>query len=502
MSKKQVIAKGDEARAKIMKGADFLADCVKQTLGPYGQNWILPNVKKVTNDGLAVAAEIRLDDEIENEGARAMHKIALAVADKAFDATSTATVLAQSILKEASKYLGNKEKGIIAKRSAIDIKEQINKECKEVSAKLWGMTEPITTKKGLVKSAMVSVEDQILADLIGDMQYELGPEGYIISETGDGAESTIERVSGFRVENSLATALVLNNQEKQCMDVSEVGVILTNHNITDMKPLAPMLELLAKSGTKKVVVLGRMFSMQAVQMCLQNMNQGGMEIYPLNAPFGNQVEMLKDLQALVGGTMIHDEERGLEDVQVSDVGFAKRVIANKNSSTFIVDRNEERVGERIKALEDKLKSDMSDWNRQKLNERLAQLKNGFAILKVGSTSVDDKSYKKDKVEDAVNAVRLAYQGGVVPGAGLAFKMIADGLPDDYILKTPLKSIHKHIVESAPTGFVIEEWVKDPTKVLDIALHEACLGAGVIATAGGVAVFSNEPEGCKCASSGQ
>jgi len=497
MYKKQIIVKGDEVRAKIIKGADYLAECVKATLGPFGQNWILPNIKKVSNDGLAVASEIRMEDEVENEGAKAMHRIATAVAEKAFDATSTAVTLAQAILKESSKLLGNREKGIIAKKSPIDIKYQIEKECEEVSAKLLALATPIKSKAQLVESAMVSVENKELAELIGNMQWDLGPDGYIIADTAGDTKSTIERVAGYRVENSFSTALIINNQETQSMEVVDTAIILTNYTIGDMKPFQSVLEMLAKSGTKRVVIMAKMFSLQAIQTCLDNINRGGIQVYPLNAPVAYGPEYLKDIESVVGGTFYHDEERQLEDLLASDVGYAKKVIANKSHATFIVDKKNDKVATRVQELEDKLKSDISAYDKSKINERVAQLKNGFAVLKIGSSSSDDKSYRKDKVDDAVNAVRLALQGGVVAGAGLAYKEVADTLSDDYILKTPLRSINKWIMESAPSGFVIEDWVKDPAKVLDIALREACIGAGTIATVGGVAVFENEKPSCNC-----
>ena len=498
MYRKQIIVKGDEARAKLMKGADFVAESVKLTLGPYGQNWILPNVKKVSNDGLAVAMENRLDDEIENEGAKAIQRIMQNIADRVGDATSTGACVSQAILKESSKLLGNRDKGIIAKMSTQDVKQKLLKEYAIVAEKLTAMATQVTSREQLIESAMVSVENKELAELIGGVQWDLGKDGIILAETTNKPETTIERVSGFRVENSVATTIIVNNMEKGTLDLDDVHIILTNHNITSIEPLMALIENLNKMRVKKVVLMGRMFSNEAVQKCLQNIASGGVQIYPLNAPFGNQVEMLKDIAAVTGGAVCLDEEKNLEDILVTDVGFATHVSAGQNSSIFTTTKNPE-IEKRIVLLEQKLAAggSSSAYDRAKLEARIAQLKGGFAILKIGSLSTDEKSYKKDKVDDAVNAVRLALQEGVVAGAGLALVEIADSLPDDSLLKTPLKSVHKWITESAPTDFKIEPWVKDPAKVLRVAIEESCIGIASLVTSGGVAVFENERKVCNC-----
>lgn len=496
MRQVQIISKGDEARAKLMKGADYLAECVKLTLGPYGLNWALPNLKKPsTNDGMTVASEIRLEDEVENEGAKKMYKIAQNIADLAEDATTSGVTIAQAILKEASKQLGNRDKGIIAKMSPPELKEKIMNEYTEVASKLDGMAQLITTKEQLIECAMVSVENKELAEMIGSMQWELGPDGIILPEVSNKPETTIERVSGYRVENSFATSLIINNQEKLALELDDVGVIATNHNITSTKDLVPLFESLQKTKTKRVILIGRMFSLEAIQECMQNINAGGLQVYPINAPHGNQVEVLKDIASVTNAVACLDEERALEDIQVSDVGFAKRIVADKNSATFVADKTE-RVDKRLEDLENKLKASQSSaYDKAKLEGRIAQMKGGFAIMKIGSLSEGEKSYRKDKVDDCVGAVRRALKGGVVAGGGVALNTIADTLPDDYILKTPLRSVHKWIVESAPADFVIEEWVKDPVIVLKTALEQACIGIADLVTNGGVAVFEHEKPKC-------
>lgn len=488
--KKTIIAKGDHARAALMKGADTLAECVKSTLGPFGQNFFLEDKDVVTNDGVTVARAIKLDDEIENRGAKALREVAVSTVDEVGDGTTTSVTLAQAILKEASKYLGDPEKQRLAKRSPISIKKQIDEEVQHVTKALQEMAEPINTKEELIASALVSVEDEDLAEKIGGMQWELGKDGVIIVETATEPVTTIEKVNGFRIENSIGTSLIINNQEKQSLELEDVNVILTNYTINNIKPIEPLLNDLIKTGAKRVALVAKGFSSTAVQQCLANIEGGGLGIYPINAPFVNQVEILKDLASVIGATFIHEEERLLEDVLVTDVGFAKRIKASRKNSVFTGKDDEatrERIAKRAQQLKEKLTGEVSAFDRGALQQRVAQLENGFALLRVGSTSELERGYKKDKADDAVNAVRVALQEGVVPGAGLAFKQIAETLPDTYILKTPLQAINKHIMQSAPEGFVIESWVKDPVKVLRVALEKACSVAGTLATAGGVAV---------------
>ena len=493
----KIISKGLEARNKLIQGADYLADCVQPTAGPFGQNWFLEKGDKVTNDGVTIAREIEHEDEIVNRGIQAMRKAAVTTCDEVGDGTTTATALGRAILKEAVKKLPT-EKTLVGKMTPADLIRKIENERQEVSEKLYSMAKPIETKEDLINSARVSVEDDKLGEMIGSMQWELGKDGVIIAEETNERECSIKKVIGVRIDNGLGTSLVMNNQEKQMLDIEDYKTILTNHTITeaDFGTLFDgILTQLVNQGQKKIVIMARAFTNEAIQLCMENIKNGFMVI-PINAPYTDQTEIIKDLQAILGGRFINVEETSLADIMLSDVGYAKKVQARRMDAIFTgIDSPEaqERITKRIEELTQQLKGAESDFERNHINERLSQLKNGFAMLYVGANSEIERKRLKDKADDAVIAVRMAFQGGVVDGAGLAFKQISEGLPDDYLLKYPLLVVNQQIMSSAPEGFVIEDWVKDPAKVLDVALKNACSVAGTLATAvGATATQKSQP----------
>lgn len=495
-TKLKIARRGDDARKKLIKGADFAADCVKDTLGPYGRNWVFEKGRRVTNDGVSVARELELKDETEQLGLTMIREAAIKTNDMAGDGTTTAMTLAQAILKEASRFLGDDTRGISAKKTPIEIIRQVEKEKNEIIERLQEMSERIETRDDLIKSAKVSVEDDELAEMIGGTQWDLGRDGIILAEETAERTSSVEKIKGLRIDNGLGTSIVMNNQEKQALELSDTHVVLTNHIIKDFKPLKNLLDNLVKTGVTNLVIVARAFTPEAIQLCMENIHRGGLKIYPINAPYTDQAEIMKDLAAVLGGTFFHDEERNLEDMNVSDVGYADRVFARRYDAIFTGKDNEktqERVDARVKELTKKISGEQSEFEKKNLERRVAQLTNGFALVKIGALSDTERKYKKDKAEDAVHAVRAAFQEGVVPGAGIAFKDISDQLPDTYILKRPLLSIYEQIVATAPKDFVIEDWVKDPVKVLRVALDNACSVAVTLATAAGsVATERDKP----------
>lgn len=490
----KIVIHGVEARKKLIRGADFLADAVKSTLGPHGQNWFLEKNNRVTNDGATVAAEISHPKEIEERGVRALREATMKVNDMVGDGTTTATILAQAILKEASKNLSD-GKTFVGKLTPSELIKTITREKNEVLVSLEEMAVKIDTEQELIDSARVSVEDEELAGLIGKMQFELGPHGVILAEETAEPNSSIEKIPGVRIDNGFGTSLLLNNAEKQSLEVTNVPVLLTTHTLTDLKPLRKLGEQLGKAGVRSLVIVARGFGEQAIRDCMENI-KAGFNIWPINAPYTDQAEIMKDLSALLGAKFIHHESGELGDLNSSDIGFAERVDSKRSTTIFsgkINEKNKEAVKARVEELKQKLAGSASDFEKRLLNERIAQLENGYALLKIGAKSDKERGYKKDKADDAVNAVRAAYQEGVVPGAGLAFKEISEKLPDTYILKRPLLSIYEEIMSRAPEGFVIEPWVRDPVKVLRISLEEACSVAGAFATAGGaIAVEKEKP----------
>lgn len=501
--KSKVVLIGTEARNSLIKGANFLADAVKTTLGPYGQNFILEKGDRVTNDGVSIASEIELDNEVQNRGLMTLRKAAKDTNSEAGDGTTTAIVLAQAILSRAVTYLGDEQKGLTAKKTPAEIIKQIETERVEVTEKLEKMAEPIISEEQLIQSATVSVENEELGRLIGKAQWELGPDGILIAEDTAEKSSSVEKINGIRIDNGFGTSVVMNNQEKETLEVGKTHILLTNHTIqiSDLAqqvnekgerfgPVPPLMKLIIQLSrvSQSLVIVARAFTQDAIQVCVNNINSGSVKIYPLNAPYVDQSEIMKDMAAVVGGNFINSEAQTLEDINVSDLGLAGRVVASRYNAIItgeIDELSKQRVAKRIGELEERYAGSNSEFEKRNIKQRIAQLTNGFAIVKVGATSEVERKYKHDKVEDAVNAVRSAYQEGVVPGAGKAFENIAKDLPDTYLLKRPLMSIIEQIKATAPEGFVIGEWVKDPVKVLRVALKNACSVAGTLATAAGV-----------------
>lgn len=491
-TKNKIIKTGIRGRNELIKGADFLADAVKTTLGPFGQNFFLEKGNKVTNDGKTIASEMEHPREVPNRGLIALREAALKTDSETGDGTTSALVLAQAIIHEAVKQLQD-EKTFVGKMTPAELIRQIEDERIHIVEELKAMATPVDTKGALIDSARVSVEDPYLAELIGTTQFELGPEGVILAEETIEQESSIERFKGIQIDNGFGTSYSINNQEKQTLELDNILVLMTNHTFQNLEPLKKFGDQVVKTGARGMVLIARAFTSEAIKGCIEN-TRAGFAIHPMNAPYTDQNEIMRDLASVLGGRYIEVEESGLDSLMISDLGMATKIVSQRYSAVLTGGDDEkslERVNARIMEIEEKLKGTISDFQRKEYKRRLAQLKNGFAILKIGATSDKERTYKKDKADDAVNAVRAAFQEGTVPGAGIAFKTISDGLPDTYILKRPIRAIYEQIMASAPTDFKIEEWVRDPVKVLRIALEKACSVAGSLATATGVITMAKD-----------
>lgn len=501
--KKRVSKIGIPARDALVKGADYMANAVKSTLGPYGLNFALEKNGEITNDGVTIAREIcsgAIHDEIEARGARMMLEAATKTEERGCDGTTTATILAQAIIESAIENLP--QAGMINakganKRKPSEVKMQIEKECLEVVQKLNDMAIEIKDEKALIKSAFVSTGNQEISDLLGKTQWELGKEGYIIAEETANRFSSIERVHGIRIDNGIVSSLAINNAEKQTLELKDIPILLTDYIIRDLRPAISnfnpqtglgtgLINKMSEMGMTSLILVGRHFEPMAIRQCMDNM-KSGFNIYPVNAPYVDQKEVMKDLAAVLGGKFISTDIAQLESAQLSDLGYVSRLEANRIMSIFTGREDAHtalRVDARVEELRQQYKGSMSDFEKKLLDQRISQLTNGFAILKVGSITDIDRKFLKRKADDAVGAVRSALQEGVVPGAGQAFKEISEGMTDDSILKKPLMAIYNQIMFLAPEGFKIEKWVKDPVKVLRTALEHACSVASNFATAGG------------------
>lgn len=498
--KKRVLKFGVDARVASFRGAEVLAVGVRSSLGPYGLDFALDKGNEVTNDGVTIGREISsggIHDEIEAKGARMLLEAATKTEERGVDGTTTATILAYEITKEAITRLPMDQKDRSKKKKPSEIKLQIKKECEEVVQKLLDMSLKIEDEKTLIKSAMVSTGNKELADLIGKTQWELGPEGYIIAEETAEKISSVERIHGIRTDNGIVSSLAFNNAEKQALELKEIPIILTDYIIKSLYPAfmnvdqrtginSGLIGHLQARGINKVILIGSHFEGEAIRQCMDNI-KNGLEIYPINAPYVDQKEVMKDLAVISGARYISKENSTLESIAASDIGYLSHFIATRHNSIITGkedDNMEERVKVRVTELREQFKGSMSDFEKKLLEQRIGQLTNGFALLKIGSITELDRKYLKRKADDAVGAVRSALQEGTVAGAGLAFKEISNSLPEDYILKIPLLAINKQIMDSAPEGFKIEKWVRDPVKVLRIALEHACSVASVFANLGG------------------
>ena len=494
----KVIKVGISARDELAKGADFLADAVIRTLGPFGENFFIDKGNKITNDGVTVAGEIvnmgsetLIDgqpcNEFNKRGARALYEAASKTNDIAGDGTTTATLLAQAIYTVVSKKLG--KEGVSSAVRPTELIKQIEKERIEITDKLIALATPITTKEQLIASAIVSTEDKELGTLIGEAQWEVGKDGYLLAEETAEITSTVEKVRGIRIDNGFGTTALVNNPEKQTLEVEDCQILLTSLTMKDQPQWEVfkkrIMDPLAKTGARKIVVVARAWTDETIKFCMANI-QAGMNIYPLSAPYINMTQRMKDLAAVTGATFYDSENSDFDDMLLSGLGNIKKVVAKRMEAIITgTDANEVSVAARVEELEKELEGEVSEFAKKQLSERIAQLRNGFAIVKVGSPSDMERKRLYDKCVDAVNAVRAAFQEGTVPGAGLAYKQIAETLDDSYILKRPLMALYEQITSSAPTGFVIEDWVRDPLKVMRVALEQACVAAGSFATAGGV-----------------
>lgn len=486
--KQKVVLVGTAAREKLLKGANFGADAVKSTLGPYGQNAVsgLQGQIKITNDGKTIAHEIQLEDEIENLGWRVLKEAALKVDEEVGDGTTTAITLAQSTLTEGNKYL-KKEGSFVGKMSAVALSKKIGEETKEVIEKLALMATPVTTRDQLIEVARVSVEDVTLAELIGGTQWDLGKDGTIVPEESNNTTDSVEPIRGVRIDNGFGTSLILNNLAKGTFEVKNTRIILTNYEINGENPLKPLQKVLtelAEAGIQEVVIVARAFSPLAIQQCMESY-KSGFHISPMNAPYTDQGQVMRDLEAVTGARYIDQEQSTLESLELKDAGFAEHITASHFSAVITGKRNDQvleaRIATRIEELEKSLQASESPFEKRNISARLSQLKNGFALLKVGANSVAERKYKFDKVQDAVNATKLSLQEGTVPGGGQALKTISEDLPDDYILKPVLLAPYKQIMKNAGGTIEIPEWVRDPVKVVKVALIKATSVAAQLST---------------------
>lgn len=517
----------DDARGRMLEGVNMLANAVKVTLGPKGRNVILDKsfgAPTVTKDGVSVAKEIELQDKFENMGAQMVKEVASHTSDEAGDGTTTATVLAQSILTEGLK-------AVAAGMNPMDLKRGIDKAVIAAVAEIERMSTPCEDTKAIAQVGTVSANnDTQVGDIIADSMDKVGKEGVITVEEGSGLENELDIVEGMQFDRGYLSPYFINNQDSMSADLDEPYILLCDKKISNIRDMLPVLENVAKSG-KPLMVIAEDIEGEALATLVVNNMRGIVKIAAAKAPgFGDRRKaMLQDIAILTGATVI-SEEVGLtlEGASLDDLGTAKRISSSKENSTIIDGAGEKgEIEGRIKQIRAEIEDTSSDYDREKLQERLAKLAGGVAVIKVGASTEIEMKEKKARVEDALHSTRAAVEEGIVPGGGVALIRALQNIEDltgdnedqnvgIQIALRAMSSPMRQIAENAGDepavvvdkvrslkgnqgydgatgeyGDMIELGIPDPAKVTRIALQAAASVAGLMITT--EAMVSELPE---------
>ena len=507
----------DSARSKLVSGVNTLADAVKVTLGPKGRNVVLDRsfgAPTVTKDGVSVAKEIELKDKFENMGAQMLKEVASKTSDVAGDGTTTATVLAQSIIQEGMKY-------VAAGMNPMDLKRGIDKAVIATIEELKKLSKPCTTSKEIAQVGSISANaDEAIGKIISEAMDKVGKEGVITVEDGSGLQNELDLVEGMQFDRGYLSPYFINNADKQISVLENPYILLHDKKISNIRELLPVLEQVAKAG-KPLLIVAEDIDGEALATLVVNNIRGILKTCGVKAPgFGDRRKaMLEDIAILTGGTVIAEEVGlSLEKATLKDLGQAKRVEVAKENTTIIDGAGESKAIEgRVKQIRAQIEEATSDYDKEKLQERVAKLAGGVAVVKVGAATEIEMKEKKARVEDALHATRAAVEEGIVPGGGVAFLRARlalknlKGTNDDQeagikivlrALEEPLRQIVANtgdeasvvvnkVVEgkgnygfnaqSGEYGDMVEMGVLDPTKVARAALENAASVAGLILT---------------------
>ncbi len=525
---KQIIF-DSEARAALKRGVDKLADTVKVTLGPKGRNVIIEKkfgAPTITKDGVTVAKEIELEDRIENVGAQMVKEVASKTSDVAGDGTTTATVLAQAILATGLK-------NVTAGANPMDLKRGIDKAVAHVVAHLREMSQDIQDRDKIAQVATISANnDPEIGNDIADAFERVGKEGVITVEEAKGMETTLDVVEGMQFDRGYLSPYFVTNPDNMEVVLDDPFILIHDKKIGAMKDLLPVLEKVAQMG-RPLVIIAEDVEGEALATLVVNKLRGTLKIAAVKAPgFGDRRKaMLEDIAILTGGTVI-SEEKGykLENAGIEYLGQAKRVVMDKDNTTVVDGAGEaEQIKARAGQIKQQIESTTSDYDREKLQERLAKLAGGVAVLRIGAATEPEMKEKKARVEDALHATRAAIEEGIVPGGGVAFLRAIAGLDnvvtdneDQKIgvsivrraLEEPLRQIAANAglegsivvqkvlegkgdfgfnAQTEVYGSMIEAGVIDPTKVTRTALENAGSVSGLLLTTEAVIADKPEPE---------
>ncbi|HIF74083.1 MAG TPA: chaperonin GroEL [Porticoccaceae bacterium] len=508
---------GDSARQKLLAGVNILADAVKVTLGPKGRNVILDKSfgsPTVTKDGVSVAKEIELEDKFENMGAQMVKEVASQTSDVAGDGTTTATVLAQAILNEGLK-------SVAAGMNPMDLKRGVDKAVIALVAEVGKLATPCTDSKAIGQVGTISANsDEQVGEIIAEAMDKVGKEGVITVEDGSGLENELDVVEGMQFDRGYLSAYFINNQDSMSADLENPLILLVDKKISNIRDMLPLLEGVAKAG-RPLLVIAEDVEGEALATLVVNNMRGIVKVSAVKAPgFGDRRKaMLEDIAILTGGTVISEEVGlNLEGATIEDLGSAKRVQISKENTTIIDGAGDGKTIEgRVNQIRAQIEETSSDYDREKLQERVAKLAGGVAVIKVGAGTEIEMKEKKARVEDALYSTRAAVEEGVVPGGGVALVRAlqsVEGLVGDNedqnvgialllrAVTTPLRQIVANAGEEASVvlnkiragegnfgfnaatgeyGDMIEMGILDPAKVTRTAIQAAGSVAGLMIT---------------------
>ncbi len=462
---KQIIF-NEEARRALKSGVDKLANAVRVTLGPKGRNVVLEKsfgVPVITKDGVTVAKEIDLEDKIENIGAEIIKEAASRTNDNAGDGTTTATILAQAMISEGMKM-------VAAGANPIEIRTGIEKKVLEITTKLKEMSKQISSKEEIAQVASISANDKEIGSIIAEAMEVVGKDGVITVEEGQHFGVEKEVVEGMQFDKGYVSPYMITNTDKMEAAFEDSYILITDKKISNVEEIVPLLEKLAQSGKKDLVIIAEDIDGQALATLVVNKLRGTFNTLAIKAPgFGDRrKEMLEDIAVVTGGKVI-TEELGLklENVEVSDLGQARKVISTKDD-TIIVDGKGEKsaIDNRVAQIRKNIETTDSDFDQEKLKERLAKLTGGVAIIKVGAATETEMKEKKDRIEDALNATKAAVEEGVVLGGGLALAVAGDAFKE--LTEKKSESVGSQIVDNAilePIKQIVENAGKDGSLIL-------------------------------------
>ncbi|MEP7312090.1 MAG: chaperonin GroEL [Pseudomonadota bacterium] len=508
---------GDDARVKMFRGVNVLANAVKATLGPKGRNAVLEKsfgAPTITKDGVSVAKEIELKDKFENMGAQLVKEVASNTSDEAGDGTTTATVLAQAIIREGLK-------AVSSGRNPMDVKRGIDKAVIALTEELKKLSKPCKDSKAIAQVGTISANsDESIGKTIADAMEKVGKEGVITVEEGSGLDNELEVVEGMQFDRGYLSPYFINNQQNQAVELEKPLILLSDKKISNIREMLPLLEGVAKSG-RPLLIVAEDVEGEALATLVVNNIRGILKVAAVKAPgFGDRRKaMLQDIAVLTGGTVISEEVGlSLEKATVNELGQAKKIVIEKENTT-IIDGNGKstEIKGRIESIRQQVIEATSDYDKEKLQERVAKLSGGVAVIKVGAATEIEMKEKKARVEDALHATRAAVEEGVVPGGGVALIRALKGIKDlvganedqtvgirllARAVEEPLRQIVENAGEDAAVvlnavkagkgaygynaatgtyGDMLEAGILDPTKVTRLALQNAASVSGLLLT---------------------